>query len=88
VVATGDFTMLLPDDEAVYAFTRELAGVRLLVLAHWGAGDVTVEVPDGAAWAGAELLLGSAHTGDPAGLSPDGSWHPGPWDAVVLRLTR
>ena len=33
VVALGDFTMLLPHDEAVYAFTRELDGVRLLVLA-------------------------------------------------------
>src|ERR671932_2045012 len=43
VVALGDFTMLLPDDEAVYAFTREFDGVRLLVLAHWGAGEASVE---------------------------------------------
>jgi oligo-1,6-glucosidase len=86
VVALGDFTMLLPDDEAVYAFTRELDGVRLLVLAHWGSGPVTVEIPDGAAWAGAELLLGSGGSGTPASVAADGTWRPGPWDAVVLRL--
>jgi oligo-1,6-glucosidase len=86
VVALGDFTMLLPDDEAVYAFTRELDGVRLLVLAHWGAGDVTVQVPDGATWAGAQLVLGSGSGQAPATVSADGTWRPGPWDAVVLRL--
>jgi oligo-1,6-glucosidase len=87
-VALGDFTMLLPDDEAVYAFTRELDGVRLLVLAHWGAGDVTVDVPDGAAWAGAEVVLGSGSGHTPATVGADGTWCPGPWDAVVLRLDR
>jgi oligo-1,6-glucosidase len=86
VVALGDFTMLLPDDEAVYAFTRELDGVRLLVLAHWGAGDVTVDVPDGATWAAAQLVLGSGSGKPPATVGADGTWRPGPWDAVVLRL--
>jgi len=86
VVALGDFTMLLPDDEAVYAFTRELDGVRLLVLAHWGAGEVKVDVPDGAAWADAEVVLGSGSGQPPAMVETDGTWRPGPWDAVVLRL--
>jgi oligo-1,6-glucosidase len=35
VVAHGDFTMLLPDDEAVYAFTRRLGRVELLVLGNF-----------------------------------------------------
>ncbi len=86
VVALGDFTMLLPDDEAVYAFTRELDGVRLLVLAHWGAGEVKVDVPDGGAWADAEVVLGSGSGQAPARVGTDGTWRPGPWDAVVLRL--
>ena len=86
VVALGDFTMLLPDDEAVYAFTRELDGVRLLVLAHWGAGEVKVDVPDGAAWADAEVVLASGSGQAPARVGTDGTWRPGPWDAVVLRL--
>src|SRR5918911_3377545 len=34
VVALGDFTMLLADDPQVYAFIRQLDGVRLLVLAN------------------------------------------------------
>jgi oligo-1,6-glucosidase len=95
VVALGDFTMLLPEHEAVYAFTRELDGVRLLVLAFLGprrgvigSGDVVVEVPDGVRWAGAEVLLTSGHgsAGTAAAIGADGTWRPGPWDAVVLRL--
>jgi oligo-1,6-glucosidase len=86
VVALGDFTLLLSDDEAVYAFIRELDGVRLLVLAHWGATGVTVDVPDGAAWAGAEVVLASGGGPTPATVGTDGTWRPGPWDAVVLRL--
>ena len=84
-VALGDFTLLLPEHPSVYAFTRELDGVRLLVLAHLGDGDVEVEVPDGAAWSGAEVLVGSGSGGAPAVVGPDGTWRPGPWDAVVLR---
>jgi oligo-1,6-glucosidase len=38
VVAHGDFTMLLPDDEKVYAFTRRLGDVELLVLGNF-SGD-------------------------------------------------
>ena len=38
VVAHGDFTMLLPDDERVYAFTRRLGDVELLVLGNF-TGD-------------------------------------------------
>jgi hypothetical protein len=77
--------VLPPGGQAV---TRELDGVRLLVLAHWGAGDVTVQVPDGAAWADAEVLLGSSSGQSPATVATDGTWRPDPWDAVVLRLER
>jgi oligo-1,6-glucosidase len=88
VVALGDFTLLLPEHESVYAFTRELDGVRLLVLAHLGAGDVAVQVPDGERWAGAEVVLASGHggAGTAARIGADGTWRPGPWDAGVLRL--
>jgi hypothetical protein len=34
VIAHGDFRMLLPDDERVYAFTRRLGDVELLVLGN------------------------------------------------------
>jgi oligo-1,6-glucosidase len=34
IVVHGDFRMLLPDDPAIYAFTRDHAGERLLVVAN------------------------------------------------------
>ena len=59
-VAHGDFTMLLPDDDAVYAFTRRYADdrgeVELLVLGNFSGEEVGAEI-DG--WDGAELLLGN-----------------------------
>ena len=91
VVATGDFTMLLPQDPQVYAFTRTLGDLALLVLANLSSARADVEVPDGAVWAGAQVLLasggGSADVPDEAaGVGADGRWHAGAWEAVVLRL--
>jgi oligo-1,6-glucosidase len=50
-VVEGDFTMLLPHDERVYAFTRRLADVELLVLGNFSADVVPARVPDASAWA-------------------------------------
>src|SRR5215207_11070171 len=57
VVAHGDFTMLLPDDEQVYGFTRRLDDVELLVLGNFSGESAVADVPDAAKWAAAELLL-------------------------------
>ncbi|MDR6507192.1 alpha-glucosidase [Arthrobacter oryzae] len=70
VVAEGDFTMLLPDDEHVYAFRRSLPapvtavpgpaavpGVQLLVLGNFSGEDRTVEL-DGGGWG--DLEAGAA----------------------------
>jgi len=59
VVAHGDFTMLLARDPVVYAFTRRLADVELLVLGNFSAEPVTADVPSAAEWAAAQLLLGN-----------------------------
>jgi oligo-1,6-glucosidase len=59
VVALGDFTMLLPDDEQVYAFTRRLGDVELLVLGNFSGDPAVVDLPDADVWAAAELLLGN-----------------------------
>jgi oligo-1,6-glucosidase len=64
VVALGHFTMLLAQDPKVYAFTRSLDGVTLLVLGNFSSSDVPVELPDAAAWASSELLLGNYPTPD------------------------
>jgi oligo-1,6-glucosidase len=77
-VALGDFTMLLEDDERVYAFTRRLDGVELLVVANFSGEPVTAGVPDAEAWAAAELLLGNA---GPAG----GDLTLAPWEARIHR---
>jgi oligo-1,6-glucosidase len=81
VVAHGDFTMLLPDDEQVYAFTRAHEGVELLVAGNFSGEPVKAELDlDG--WADAELLL--SNLGDAV---PDGAWDGTlqPWEARVLR---
>ncbi len=78
-VAHGDFTMLLPDDERVYAFTRRHGATELLVVANLSSEDqVEAMVPAG--WADAELLLSNAgERGQGDGFVL------GPWEARVLR---
>ncbi|HXV92211.1 MAG TPA: alpha-glucosidase [Pseudonocardia sp.] len=86
-VVHGDFTMLLPDDPTVYAFTRRHApddggtAVELLVLANFSSEPARVELPGLAGWAGAELLLGNLReqVADPADPVLQ------PWEARVLR---
>jgi oligo-1,6-glucosidase len=71
VVAHGDFTMLLGDDERVYAFTRRLDDVELLVLGNFSASRVEAAIEG---WDDAEVLIGD---GDGVGL--------GPWEGRVLK---
>jgi oligo-1,6-glucosidase len=74
-VVHGDFTMLLEDDERVYAFTRALGNVELLVVANFSGEPASVGI-DG--WAGAELLITNGDPA-PAGLEL------GPWEARIYR---
>ena len=75
-VANGDFTMLLPDDPQVYAFTRRLDDVELLVLANLSGETAQADLPD---WVGADQLS-STVTGPFTGSLQ-------PWEARVLRRT-
>ena len=70
VVAHGDFTMLLPEDERVYAFTRAHEGDELLVLGNFSGDQVTVDVPG---WEGADAIIGA----------PDFTL--GPWEGRAWR---
>jgi oligo-1,6-glucosidase len=74
-VAHGDFTMLLEDDDRVYAFTRSYEGVELLVVANFSGEPVDAGVPG---WGEAELLLGNCAASG-AVLQP--------WEARVYRRT-
>ncbi|MEX5256499.1 DUF3459 domain-containing protein, partial [Kocuria arenosa] len=82
VVALGDFTMLVPHHEQVYAFTRRLGEVELLVLCNVSGEEGGVDLPDAAAWAGTEVLLGNL-SGGPADVTVLA-----PWEARVHRRVR
>ncbi len=81
-VADGDFTMLLPDDECVYAFTRRLGDVELLVLGNISDRTVTAAVPDAEAWAAAEVVLANCPPTPGAAITLS------PWETRVLRRRR
>jgi len=73
-VVHGNFTMLLPDDPNVYAFSRSHRDTELLVLANFTSKE---QRPDlGFPWWDAHLVLGS-HSNRGATLRP--------WEARVYR---
>jgi oligo-1,6-glucosidase len=83
-VAHGDFTMLLPEHEQVYAFTRRFGRVELLVLANVsGRTAMADQIPDAGSWERAELLVGNCPAPEPSRhrLSLQ------PWEARVYRRT-
>jgi oligo-1,6-glucosidase len=77
-VVHGDFTLLLPDDPAIWAFTRRHGRVELLVLANLSTDEVAADIP--AAWDRAELLLGNLPD---APAAPTATLRP--WEARILR---
>jgi len=79
VVAEGDFTLLLPGDERIWAFTRRLGTTELLVVANLTDGPAEAGLPAGRDWAAAELLL--SNYPPPAAASLDLR----AWEARVYR---
>ncbi len=45
VIVYGDYELLLPQDEAVFAYTRSLEGRKLLVLCNLSGADAEFELP-------------------------------------------
>ncbi|GAA2541212.1 alpha-glucosidase [Winogradskya consettensis] len=78
-VIYGDFTMLMPEDERLYAFTRRHGTTELLVIGNFTGQPARAEIPDADAWSAAELLLTNAPA--PTGLLLE------PWQAVIYRRT-
>jgi oligo-1,6-glucosidase len=76
-VQRGDVTLLLPDHDSVYAFTRALDDETLLVVCNVSATPYALDelLPEAV---GADLVLGNLADPDPRRLEP--------WDARVLRL--
>jgi oligo-1,6-glucosidase len=87
VVAEGDFTMLLPEDPVIYAFTRTLEKTTLLVVANFSSAEHTVTgLPEITQWAEAEHLLGT-HPPASDAAPRDGDLVLRPWEARILRRT-
>ena len=83
VVALGDFHMLLPHDEHVYAFARRLEGDELLVVANLSDAERQVSAAD-LAWTAAELSGAELLVGDRPDAAGD-QLRLAPWLSVVLR---
>ncbi|HET9873682.1 MAG TPA: alpha-glucosidase [Propionibacteriaceae bacterium] len=84
VVAYGDFTMLLPDHDQIYAFLRRLRGVELLVVCN--VSDRTAiadQIPDVGSWENTEVVLANAPAPEPSQHRM--SLHP--WEARIYRRT-
>ncbi|WP_436527411.1 glycoside hydrolase family 13 protein [Actinoplanes sp. HUAS TT8] len=79
VIAEGDFTMLLPNDERLYAFTRRLGDTELLVIGNFTGESVQAEIEDAASWSGAELLLTNLPGASSSALTL------APWQAVIYK---
>lgn len=73
-VVDGDFTMLLPEHQQVYAFTRRLDDVELLVMVNVSSDEVEAEVETPSDWENAQVVLGTPYSPPMA-----------PWEQRVLR---
>ena len=60
-MAHGDFTMLLPDDPHVYAYTRAYEGTELLVLVNVSGAEGVADVDP--AWARRRAAARQLHAG-------------------------
>lgn len=81
VVVDGDFRMLLPDHEQVYAFIRSLDDQTLLVVANMSSHRAVAHFAHADEWAQSELLLGNLG-GSAAVLTHD--LELSPWEAAVF----
>jgi oligo-1,6-glucosidase len=76
-VVDGRFALLLPDDPAVWAFTRTLGDRVLLVLANLSGDPVTISPDDVPDLSGSQVLL-------PTHAPPYGSTLR-PWESRIER---
>ena len=83
VIVVGEFVMLLPEHEHIYAFVRRLGDVEVMVLGNFSGSDLPADVPDAASWATAGLVLGNYP--DPAAAEGSASIVLRPWEARVYR---
>jgi glycosidase len=81
VLIYGDYELLVPDDEQLYAYMRTLDDERALVVLNWSGEPATFETAD--LETGDATVLYGNYDGTPT--DPDGATLR-PWEAVVYRL--
>ena len=74
VVVHGDYRLLLPDDEQVFAYVRTLDGATLTVLANLSGSPAAVP-----AGAGEVVISTHGRAAPPSELAP--------WESVAVLLT-
>ena len=67
VFRDGSFTLLLPEDEKIFAYTRDLGSAHMLVVCNFTDEYVDYEIPEN--FYGSRLLLSNYKTDHP-GLRP------------------
>ncbi len=76
VVVHGDYRLLLPDDEQVFAYARTLDGVSLLVAANLSGEPAKIDLGSDARLVDGDLVLGTHGEPVPGALRP--------WESVVV----
>lgn len=81
-ITEGDFTLLVPEHKAVWAFLRRTAATQLLVAGNFSSAEIEISLPLDDHWAEAEVLVANL-PGDPPALLPTLKLRP--WESVVWR---
>ena len=80
VIVYGHYQLIAPEDENVYAYTRELDGQKLLIICNLSPENVQFQVPGEVTWQNSEQLIGSRN----AALEREMELQP--WQACVYAL--
>ena len=80
LIVYGSYELLSPEDEAVYAYTREKDGQKLLIVCNLSPKTVLFHVPAEVSWQNSETVIATAD----GGLERNMELHP--WQACVYAL--
>ena len=65
IVIHGEFELLLPEDERIFAYTRTHDGEQLLVLGNFSDEDINVPLENAVTWSEQPVLIGNYPPAEP-----------------------